>query len=254
MPETTGSSSIDYWSGQSYFGRDPGGNIFVAGTFETTCVRVAYPEISLNLRTRLEQGLIAIALPLDETQIDKLLDYLALLVKCNKSFNLTAITDPVKMIPYHLLDSLAILDAVKLASNALDVGTGAGLPGLPLAIAMPDSKWTLLDSNGKKTRFLQQAVAQCNISNAEVVQSRVEDYHAAKPFDIIVSRAYASLSGFVESVQHLSHSETTLLTMKTGLGTEEAEAIDSTKYLIEETRLHIPGINSRRSLVRLRQR
>ena len=207
----------------------------------------------MNLRTRLQQGLIAIELPLDEAQVDKLLDYLVLLGKWNKSYNLTAITDPVKMISHHLLDSLAIFDAVKSAGTALDVGTGAGLPGLPLAIAMPDSKWILLDSNGKKTRFLQQAVAQCNISNAEVVQSRVEDYHAEKPFDIIVSRAYASLSSFVDSVQHLSQPETILLTMKTGLGTEEAGALDSTKYLIEETRLQIPGISSNRSLVKLRQ-
>ena len=208
----------------------------------------------MNLRTRLEQGLIDIALPLDEAQVDKLLDYLALLGKWNKSYNLTAITDPVKMISYHLLDSLAIFGAVKSAGTALDVGTGGGLPGLPLAIAMPDSKWTLLDSNGKKTRFLQQVVAQCNISNAEVVQSRVEDYHAEKPFDIIVSRAYASLSSFVDSVQHLSRPETTLLTMKTGLDAEEAEALGSKNYLIEETILQIPGINSSRSLVKLRQR
>ena len=208
----------------------------------------------MNLRARLQQGLIAIELPLDEIQVDKLLDYLALVGKWNKSYNLTAITDPVKMLSYHLLDSLAIFDAVKSAGTALDVGTGAGLPGLPLAIAMPDSKWTLLDSNGKKTRFLQQVVAQCNISNAEVVQSRVEDYDAEKPFDIIVSRAYASLSGFVESVQHLAQPETTLLTMKTGLGAEEAEALGSKNYLIEETSMQIPGIDSSRSLVKLRQR
>jgi 16S rRNA (guanine527-N7)-methyltransferase len=208
----------------------------------------------LNLRQRLQQGLIALDLPLSDLQVDRLLDYLLLLGKWNKSYNLTAITDPEKMLCYHLLDSLSIYNAVKPASLALDVGTGAGLPGVPLAIAMPDMKWTLLDSNGKKTRFLQQALAHCNINNAAVVKSRVEDYHAAEPFDIIVSRAYASLSGFVESVKHLSQPETRLLTMKTSLDSTEAGALDGTKYLIEEIELQIPGINSKRSLVMARQR
>jgi 16S rRNA (guanine527-N7)-methyltransferase len=208
----------------------------------------------LNLRQRLQQGLLALNLPLSDLQVDRLLDYLALLGKWNKSYNLTAITDPEKMLCYHLLDSLAIHNAVKPASSALDVGTGAGLPGIPLAIAMPEMKWTLLDSNGKKTRFLQQALAHCNISNATVVKSRVEDYHAAEPFDIIVSRAYASLSGFVENVKHLSQPETRLLTMKTSLDSAEAGAMDGTKYLIEEIELQIPGISSKRSLVMARQR
>lgn len=208
----------------------------------------------MNLRTRLRHGLVAIDLPLDDTQVGKLLDYLALLGKWGKSFNLTAITDPEKMLYYHLLDSLAIYHSVKSAGCALDVGSGAGLPGLPLAIAMPDSKWTLLDSNGKKTRFLQQALAHCNINNAAVVQSRVEDYHAAEPFDLIVSRAFAGLSSFVASVEHLWQSETRVLTMKTSLDSVEASALDSTRYLIEETRLQVPGISSNRSLVTLRQR
>ncbi len=208
----------------------------------------------MNLRTRLQQGLVAIDLPLNDIQIDQLLDYLELLGKWGNSFNLTAINDPEKMLYYHLLDSLAIYHSVKSAGCALDVGSGAGLPGLPLAIAMPGSKWTLLDSKGKKTRFLQQVLAHCNINNAVVVQSRVEDYHAAEPFDIIVSRAFATLSSFVASVQHLWQSETRLLTMKTSLGSAEAGALDGTRYLIEETRLQIPGISSNRSLVTLRQR
>jgi 16S rRNA (guanine527-N7)-methyltransferase len=208
----------------------------------------------LNLRTRLQQGLVDMDLPLDDIQIDKLLDYLALLGRWNKTYNLTAINDPEKMIYYHLLDSLAIYHSVKSAGCALDVGSGAGLPGLPLAIVMPDSKWTLLDSNGKKTRFLQQVLAHCNINNAVVVKSRVEDYHAAEPFDIIVSRAFATLSGFVASVQHLWQPETRLLTMKTSLGSTEAGALDTSRYLIEETELQIPGISSSRSLVTLRQK
>ena len=208
----------------------------------------------MNLRSRLQQGLATIELSLDDSQVDKLLDYLDLLGKWNKSYNLTAITDPEKMLSHHLLDSLAIFNAMTSAKSALDVGSGAGLPGLPLAIALPELKWTLLDSNGKKTRFLQQAVAHCNISNAEVVKSRVEDYHAAKPFDIIVSRAYASLSNFVESVQHLLQAETTLLAMKTTMDSAESRVLDGKKYLIEETELRVPGINSNRSLVRLRQR
>jgi len=125
---------------------------------------------------------------------------------------------------------------------------------LPLAIAMPDSKWTLLDSNGKKTRFLQQVLAHCNINNAVVVKSRVEDYHAAEPFDIIVSRAFATLSSFVASVEHLWQPETRLLTMKSSLGSAEARALDTNRYLIEETELQIPGISSNRSLVTLRQK
>lgn len=206
----------------------------------------------MNLRDRLKQGLVDIDLSLDDTQVDSLLDYLTLLGKWNKSYNLTAITDPQKMLYYHLLDSLAIHDRVLPGQSALDVGSGAGLPGVPLAIALPASKWTLLDSNGKKTRFLQQVLAVCAIDNAVVVKSRVEDYHAAEPFDIIVSRAFASLAGFADSVAHLCQTGTLMLTMKTGLGEEEAGNLNTVKYSMQETALRVPGIAEKRSLVSLR--
>jgi 16S rRNA (guanine527-N7)-methyltransferase len=206
----------------------------------------------LNLRDRLKQGLVDIDLSLDDTQVNRLLDYLTLLGKWNKSYNLTAISDPEKMLYYHLLDSLAIHDRVLPGQSALDVGSGAGLPGIPLAIALPASKWTLLDSNGKKTRFLQQALAVCAIDNAVVVKSRVEDYHAAEPFDIIVSRAFASLADFADSVAHLCQAETLMLTMKTGLGDEEAGNLNTVKYSMQETALRVPGIAEKRSLVSLR--
>ena len=206
----------------------------------------------MNLRATLRQGLVDIDLSLDDNQVDRLLDYRALLGKWNKSYNLTAITNPEKMIYYHVLDSLAIYNWVSHSKRALDVGSGAGLPGLLLAIAMPDSRWTLLDSNGKKTRFMQQALAVCAIDNAVVVQSRVEDYHAAEPFDIIVSRAFTSLTNFADSVAHLCLSETVMLAMKTGLGKEETGNLNTVKYSMLESELRVPGIADKRSLVSLR--
>ena len=198
------------------------------------------------------QGLVDIDLSLDDTQIDRLLDYMDLLGKWNKSYNLTAITDLQKMIYYHLLDSLAIYNWVSHGRSALDVGSGAGLPGVPLAIAMPDSRWTLLDSNGKKTRFMQQAIAVCGIDNVVVVKSRVEDYHAAEPFDIIVSRAFTSLTNFADSIAHLCQPETLMFAMKTGLSKEEAENLNTAKYSMQEFALRVPGIADKRSLVSLR--
>ena len=206
----------------------------------------------MNLRSRLTQGLADINLSVQDSQVDRLLDYLALLDKWNKSYNLTAITDPQKMLYYHVLDSLVIYDQLLPGQSALDVGTGAGLPGVPLAIALPDSKWVLLDSNNKKTRFLQQVLAVCAIDNAVVVKSRVEDYHAAEPFDVIVSRAFTSLSNFADSVAHLCQAETLMLTMKTGISKEEAEKLDTEKYSMQETGLRVPGITEKRSLVSLK--
>ncbi|MFT7497368.1 MAG: 16S rRNA (guanine527-N7)-methyltransferase, partial [Urechidicola sp.] len=121
----------------------------------------------------------------------------------------------------------------------------------------PDSNWTLLDSNGKKTRFIQQALAVCKVSNAKVVQSRVQDYTAQQPLDIIVSRAYASLGDFADSVAHLRQADTLLVTMKTGLDPQELKALDTIKHQIqassiEEIELRVPGIAEKRSLVIVR--
>ena len=199
-------------------------------------------------------GVSDLKIVLDNNQIERLLDYLILLEKWNKIYNLTAIHDPEKMLKYHLLDSLAIYPALQHYKNALDVGSGAGLPGVPLAIAMPGSNWTLLDSNGKKTRFIQQALAVCKVSNAMVVKSRVEDYTASQSFDIIVSRAYASLGYFADRVAHLRQVDTTLVTMKKGLNLQELKSLDTIKHQmlassINEIELCVPGIAEKRSLV-----
>jgi 16S rRNA (guanine527-N7)-methyltransferase len=207
-----------------------------------------------HLKGLLLEGLSALKISLDDNQIERLLDYLMLLEKWNKSYNLTAIHGLEKMLSYHLLDSLAIYPSLTQCKNALDVGSGAGLPGVPLAIAMPDSNWTLLDSNGKKTRFIQQALAVCKVSNAKVVQSRVQDYTDSSSFDVIVSRAYASLGAFIDSVAHLRQSDTLLVTMKTGLDPKELKALDTIKHeiqpsFINEIELCVPGITEKRSLV-----
>ena len=208
----------------------------------------------MNLKPQFIAGLTALNLELDDSQIGRLLAYLSVLEKWNRRFNLTAITDLQKMLSYHLLDSLSILNWCKSATRALDVGSGPGLPGIPLAIALPDCHWTLLDSNGKKTRFMQQALATCAVNNATVVKSRVEDYHAPEPLDIIVSRAYASLSKFTESVASLMQPQTVLLTMKTVIDRNEAAAFDEQNYEKQEFDLQVPGIREQRSLITVMQR
>lgn len=204
-------------------------------------------------KSLLQDGLTGLGLEFNQDQVDKLNDYLELLQKWNRAYNLTAITDAGKMVSYHVLDSLAIAYSLPLAARCLDVGTGAGLPGIPLAILMPESSWVLLDSNGKKTRFVQQAIASCQLSNVKVVHMRVQDYHADSPFDVIVSRAYASLQDYVSSVNHLWYADTRLISMKTELSETELQAMQAHQYQLAVTQLQVPGIEEKRSLVTLRR-
>lgn len=184
-----------------------------------------------------------------ENQIDLCLAYLLLLKKWNKAFNLTAVTQPNKMVSHLLLDSLSLLPHLTDKVELLDVGSGAGLPGIPLSIFLPEAKWVLCDSNGKKTRFMQQASAELGLKNISVVNKRIEDYHRARSFDVILSKAFASLPDFISSVQHLCSDKTELMTLKSGLGSQEKQDIDfNNKQLIEEF-IEVPGINESRSIV-----
>ena len=208
----------------------------------------------MNRQAFLEHGASELGVSLATGQIEQLLEYLDLMQRWNKSFNLTAINDPQKMLSYHGLDSLSIATEIGQSDNVLDVGSGAGLPGIPLAILYPEASFMLLDSNGKKTRFIQQAIAHCKLVNVEVVKQRVQDYHATKPFDVIVSRAYASIHQFVESVSHLITEQTRLIAMKTKIDNEERSGIDARAYSVSEKVLSVPGISESRTLIRLQQK
>jgi 16S rRNA (guanine527-N7)-methyltransferase len=203
----------------------------------------------MDLAGELRAGTDALGLTLQQTQHDQLIEYLYLLEKWSQVYNLTAIRELPKMLSYHLLDSLSIMSRLVNCRKALDVGSGAGLPGIPLAIAMPEAIWVMLDSNARKTRFIRQAIAHCGLKNAQVVQSRVEDYHSPDSLDFIVSRAYAPLAEFCDSVAHLLEPKTRLLTMKTGLRQKEVQQLDTNRFVFEEEILNVPGISETRSLV-----
>jgi 16S rRNA (guanine527-N7)-methyltransferase len=206
----------------------------------------------MDLAGELRAGTDALELTLQQTQHDQLLEYLYLLEKWAQVYNLTAIRGLPKMLTHHLLDSLSLVPRLEDCRKALDVGSGAGLPGIPLAIAMPEAIWVMLDSNARKTRFIRQAIAHCGLKNAQVVQSRVEDYHSPDSLDFIVSRAYAPLAEFCDSVVHLLEPKTQLITMKTGLRQKEVQQLDTNRFVFEEEIINVPGISETRSLVSIR--
>ena len=143
------------------------------------------------------QGAQQLNIALSESQQEQLLQYLGLLIKWNKAYNLTAVRNPDEMVSRHLLDSLSVVDCVqKYGDHWLDVGSGGGMPGVPLAILFPERQFTLLDSNGKKTRFLTQVKLELKLDNLQVIHSRVEAYTPEQAFTGIISRAFSSLEDF----------------------------------------------------------
>lgn len=181
-----------------------------------------------HIRDTLEQGMRALKL---DFPCNGLLDYLALLHKWNKAYNLTAVRDIDSMVGRHILDSLAILPWVQ-GTQMLDVGTGAGLPGIPIAIARPDLNVVLLDSNGKKIRFLQEVKRVLGLDNVEAVQTRVESYQPIHRFDTITSRAFSDVQLMLNSTQHLIAPDGIWLAMKGRPSDEELAGINQ-KYRIE---------------------
>lgn len=199
--------------------------------------------------TRLSQGIAALSLDIPETTQQKLIQYIMLIAKWNKSFNLTAIRQLDDMVTLHLLDSLAVVPFVQ-GQRVLDVGTGAGLPGIVLALCYPEKEFVLLDSNGKKTRFLTQAVIELGLANVEVVQSRIDEYQPLRSFDIIISRAFASISDMLGLINHLVTAKTTILAMKAN--SEEELSQMPKAYQIEQIYdLAVPGLQAKRQLIQI---
>lgn len=178
----------------------------------------------------------------------QLLAFLALLAKWNRVFNLTAVRDPRSMLSRHLLDSLAVLPYLVLP-RVLDVGTGAGLPGIPLALLCPEGDFTLLDSNRKKTRFVTQAVAELGLENVNVVHCRVEEYQPGTVFDTVIARAYSSIEALVTQTHSLCAPKGRILAMKGLYPTSELDSLPAGWMLEAVHRLEIPGDSGQRHLV-----
>lgn len=183
----------------------------------------------------LQDGLMALSL--SPLLSPPLLHYLSLLAKWNKTYNLTAIRELHRMVSHHVLDSLAIWPWL-VGEYVLDVGAGAGLPGIPLAIANPKSHFVLIDSNGKKTRFMQEVKRVLQLDNVDVIKTRVEDYSFTKGFDTILSRAFSELTQMISWTKHLIHPSGIWLAMK---GHYPKQEVDALTYAYQVKHYTVPG-------------
>lgn len=197
---------------------------------------------------RLTSGLESLGITLSGEQIARQIEFLQLMQKWNRTFNLTAIRSIETAINLHLIDSLTILPHIH-GQSVLDVGTGAGLPGIPLAIARSNLEFILLDSNIKKTRFVQQAIIELDIKNVHVVTSRIEDFKSHLGFDSIVVRAFASLPEILNKCSGLLNPGGRILAQKGQLPLEEIESLETSSVRIH--RLEIPEIMAERHLIEL---
>jgi len=194
---------------------------------------------------QLKRGLELLQLTCNEKQLNQLLNYLDLLERWNKAYNLTAIRDPFDMINLHLLDSLAI-SAELQGDRFIDVGTGPGLPGIPLAIINQNKNFTLLDSNGKKTRFLFQTKLELGLDNISEVNQRVQDFHPKQTYDCVLSRAFSSLGDMVQNCQHLLNQNGYFLAMKGKLPQAELSELPKNYKVEKLNSINVPGVEGQR--------
>lgn len=206
----------------------------------------------MTQRAPLERGLEELELALPGSTCDHLLAYVALLAKWNRTYNLTAVREPRAMVSHHLLDSLAVLPHLPVAGpnvRVADAGTGAGLPGIPLALARPHWQVTLIESNQKKVAFLRQAAIELDMQNVAVHQGRVEAWHPAALFDIVISRAFAELAEFVAACGHLLAPGGMLAAMKGKRPDAELKELPADVQCKSVIRVRTPQLDTERHLV-----
>ncbi|MBJ9974458.1 16S rRNA (guanine(527)-N(7))-methyltransferase RsmG [Pseudomonas sp. S75] len=203
----------------------------------------------------LSTGARQLGVKLSARHQEQLLAYLALLIKWNKAYNLTAVRDPDEMVSRHLLDSLSVMPFIHSdRSRWLDVGSGGGMPGIPLAILNPHKQVTVLDSNGKKTRFLTQVKMELKLDNLNVIHSRVEEVQPERPFCGIISRAFSSMENFTNWTRHLGDTQTQWLAMKGLHPADELVALPADFTVESEQALTVPGCQGQRHLLILRRK
>ena len=204
-----------------------------------------------RLFAQIRQGLMM--LDLDEELAEPLTDYVNLLHKWNRPYNLTAVRRPKDMVIKHVFDSLTLAAYLGSPERLCDVGTGAGLPGVPLALCFPEKEFVLLDSNGKKTRFLFQVREQLKLNNIHIVEGRAESYQPEQRFDVVMSRAFADLNRMCNLTAHLLKTDGVWLAMKSQSVDTEIADLNTSTEIIEQIGLVVPGLEELRQLVVLRR-
>jgi 16S rRNA (guanine527-N7)-methyltransferase len=205
-----------------------------------------------DLHSILASGLEALSLNLNDNQQHQLVEFVLLIDKWNKAYNLTSVRCPKQMMVKHILDSLAIVPHLT-GENIIDVGTGPGLPGMPLAIAFPDKTFTLLDSLGKRVRFMTQCVHTLKLTNVTPVNSRVENHVGDKPYDIVLSRAFASLKDMLHWCEHLVDSDGQFLALKGQFPKSEIDEVSDHFQVTATENIAVPNLEGERHLVWLRK-
>ena len=209
-------------------------------------------SLETELLAVLKNSLKSSELVVSSSQQQQLIRYVLLMHKWNKAYNLTSVREPQQMVIKHIVDSIVVAPFLD-KNRYIDVGTGPGLPGIPLAIMCPDKHFILLDSLGKRVRFMKQVAYELNIPNIEPVQSRVEDYVATDKIDGVLSRAFASLKDMLHWCQHLVDSQGVFVALKGQLPTNELEALPLNFVLQQTIKLDVPGLEGDRHIVKIKK-